>query len=310
MTRVCVVGAGAIGGLLASALRRSGAEVALLARGATLVAIRRHGLVVDGTAHRLRAEADAAALGPQDYLFLALKAPALVHAAPSLLKLLGGATRIVSAMNGVPWWFFPGGRVEAVDPGGAVSAALPPEKAIGCVVHLSAASPAPGVVRRGKGNRLIVGTPAGAPDEATRTVTALLRDGGFEVELSEKIRQDVWAKLWGNMNINPIAALTLAAADRIHDSPETLDLVRAMMHEHEAIGGRLGLAMGMTIEERIAVTRQLGAFKPSTLQDLEAGKPLETEALLGAVVEIGRNVGVQTPFSSAVLGLLRLRERS
>ena len=306
--KVCVVGAGAVGGLVAAALDRAGAEVSVLARGATLEAIRRDGLRVDADVIRPRIASDAEALGTQDFVIITLKAPALIEAARGLAPLVGPATRIVAAMNGVPWWFFADGpRVEAVDPGGVVSAVLPTHQALGCVVHLSSSSPAPAVIRRGRGNRLIVGHPAGAADAPTRQIATVLREGGFDVELSADIRRDVWEKLWGNMSVNPVSALTLADAARIHADAGTLRLLRAMMEEHEAVGLRLGLRMSMSIDERIAVTRQLGPFKTSTLQDLEAGKPLETEALLGAVVEIGHRVGVAMPFSIAVLGLLRVR---
>ncbi|MGZ2745168.1 2-dehydropantoate 2-reductase [Burkholderia stagnalis] len=317
--RAAIVGAGAIGGLLAAALARAGMQVSAYARGATRDALNAHGMrVLDETGAptsvALDASDDAAALGVQDYVVIALKAQALPGLAARLAPLVGPRTVIVAAMNGLPWWFthgfagpLDGVPLEAVDPGGAVSAALPPAQAIGCVVHLSASTDAPGVVRRGRGNRLIVGAPAPSLEGAASRLAAALAAGGFDVEVTPAIRTEIWAKLWGNMNMNPLSALTGSTADRLLDDPFTHALALRMMEEAAAIGVQLGLSTGMSAPERIAVTRKLGAFRTSMLQDFDAGRPLEVGPILGVFPELGRKLGVPTPYCDAVLGLLRQR---
>lgn len=323
MTRIAVVGAGAIGGLLAARLARAGAEVSLFARGATLETLRRDGLRLierDGTvgeALRLAASDDAAALGVQDYVVLALKAQALPALAPRLAALIGPASWIVSATNGLPWWFLQGlssaianQRLDAVDPQGGVSATLPPARAIGCVVHLGASTDSPGVVRHRAGNRLILGAPGG-PDTpaqgAAWALRGLLAKGGFDAEHSLRIQHEIWLKLWGNMNMNPISALTGSTMDVLLDDPLMQGLIRRMMEEAAAVGERLGLPVDMSIDARMRVTRELGAFKTSMLQDAEAGRELEIDPILGVFPELGRRLGVPVPFCEAVLGLLRQR---
>lgn len=316
--RTTVVGAGAIGGLLAAALARAGHHVSVLARGKTLAAIRANGIrIVDGdneTSVAVNASDDAATLGVQDCVVIALKAQALPDIAASLNPLVGPDTTIVAAMNGLPWWFLDGvdgplsgQTIDAVDPNGVVSMVLPGAQSIGCVVHLSSSSDAPGVIRRGRGNRLIVGASRESLAKRTRELTSALAAGGFDAVQSDDIRTEIWAKLWGNMNMNPLSALTGSTADRLLDDPLTHALVLRMMEEAEAIGARLGLSTGMTPPERVAVTRKLGAFKTSMLQDMEAGRPLEIEPILGVFPELGRKLGVPTPYCDAVLGLLRQR---
>ncbi|MET1536798.1 2-dehydropantoate 2-reductase [Burkholderia sola] len=317
--RTAVVGVGAIGGLLAAALSRAGMTVSAYARGATLDALSTHGVRVIDEAGAIssvpvRASDDAAALGVQDYVVIALKAQALPALAARIAPLVGPDTVIVAAMNGLPWWFtyglegaIDGVPLDAVDPAGAVSAALPPAQAIGCVVHLSSSTDAPGVVRRGRGNRLIVGTPDPRLDMPTARFADALSAGGFDVESTRAIRTEIWTKLWGNMNMNPLSALTGSTAEQLLDDPFTQDLALRMMEEAAAIGARLGLSTGMSGPERIAVTRKLGAFKTSMLQDFEAGRSLEIGPILGVFPELGRKLGVPTPYCDAVLGLLRQR---
>ncbi|QTD91128.1 2-dehydropantoate 2-reductase [Burkholderia anthina] len=317
--RAAVVGVGAIGGLLAAALSRAGMTVSAYARGATLDALNAHGVrVIDETGAMssipVRASDDAAALGVQDYVVIALKAQALPALAARIAPLVGPHTVIVAAMNGLPWWFthglagaIDGVPLDAVDPGGAVSAALPPAQAIGCVVHLSSSTDGPGVVRRGRGNRLIVGSPDPRLDAPTARLAAALAAGGFDVEPTPAIRAEIWTKLWGNMNMNPLSALTGSTAEQLLDDPYTEHLALRMMEEAAAIGAKLGLHTGMSGPERIAVTRKLGAFKTSMLQDFEAGRPLEIGPILGVFPELGRKLDVPTPYCDAVLGLLRQR---
>jgi 2-dehydropantoate 2-reductase len=316
--RTTVMGAGAIGGLLAAALVRAGHYVSVLARGKTLAAIRSNGIrIVDGERSMsvaVHASDDAAALGVQDYVVIALKAQVLPEVAARLRPLVGASTAIVSAMNGLPWWFLDGMEgplrgqsIEAVDPNGAVSAALPCAQSIGCVVHLSSSLEAPGVIRRARGNTLIVGASRNSLAARAQALSSALTSGGFDVVASGDIRAEIWAKLWGNMNMNPLSALTGSTADRLLDDPLTHALVLRMMEEADAIGTRIGMSTGMTAPERVAVTRQLGAFKTSMLQDWEAGRPLEIDPILGVFPELGRKLDVPTPYCDAVLGLLRQR---
>ena len=323
--KICIYGLGAIGGLIAARLAARGAEVCAVARGATLEAVRRDGLTlresVDGLeATRclpLRVSDRPSDLGAQDLVIVAVKATALGAVARGIAPLLGPSCTVLSAMNGVPWWFAhglrgaPAGlRLASVDPGGAVSAAIAPERVLGCVVHLSAATPAPGVVQPVAGRRLIVGEPTGGADTPrARSAIGTLRDAGFEVEAAASIQHDIWFKLWGNMTVNPISALTGASSDRILDDELVRGFMSRCMLEAAAIGARIGLPIAAEPESRHAVTRKLGAFRTSMLQDVEAGKPIELDALVGAVSELAQQVGVPTPNIDALFGLARLFAR-
>jgi 2-dehydropantoate 2-reductase len=322
--KICIVGLGAIGGQLAAWLhaRLPGDRVQLsaLARGATLQSVRTQGLIAesaDGAEGEyrvpLRVAANAAELGPQDLVILAVKGPALAAVAPAVAELIGGDGHVLTAMNGVPWWFFDGlggpcegWTVHSVDPGGAVRALLPASRVIGGVVHLSSSTPAPGRVRHVSGSGLIVGRPAGPRDAVLDTAAALLADAGLAVTVSERIQRDVWFKLWGNMTINPVSALTGATADRILDDALVRGFCSAVMREAQAIGAAFGIAIDQQPEQRHAVTRKLGAFRSSMLQDLEAGRAMEVDALVGAVREIGQRLSIATPHIDALLGLVRL----
>ena len=314
--RIGVAGAGAVGGLIAARLAAAGESVSVLARGAHLRAIRDEGLLLEEGEARMVAKIvssdDPGALDRQDVLFVAFKAHSLRDAAASLAPLVGPDTLIVPAMNGVPWWFFhgyggklEGTRLDAVDPKGGIARALPPEQVLGAVVHLSSTMPVPGVIRRGKGNLLLIGEPSGAESARLARVIELLRKAGFDARATPEIQREVWLKLWGNMNMNPISALTGSTADAILDDPLTVALVREMMNEAAAVGAALGIDMGMSADQRIAVTRELGAFKTSMLQDFEAGRAPEIDAILAAPCEIGDRLGIPMPWSKTVLGLIR-----
>lgn len=316
--RICVAGAGAIGGLIAARLAAAGETVSVLARGAHLQAIRAEGLLLEEgdarTVAKIAASDDAASLGEHDVLVVALKAHSLRESAAALAPLVGPDTLIVPAMNGVPWWFFhefggklAGTRLDAVDPQGDIARALPPEQVLGAVVHLSSTMPAPGVIRRGKGNLLLVGDLSGEESPRLQKVLALLKKSGIDARATREIQREVWLKLWGNMNMNPISALTGSTADVMLDDPLTLALVREMMDEAATVGAALGIDMSMSADARIAVTRELGAFKTSMLQDFEAGRTPEIDAILAAPCEIGHRLGIPMPWSSTVLGLVRQR---
>jgi 2-dehydropantoate 2-reductase len=326
--KVCIVGLGAIGGLVAARLARHappGLSLSALARGATLAAVRAEGLVLEdaeGT-HRLPLEVhdDPAALGEQDLVVVAVKAPALAAVAPAVAQLAGARGSVLSAMNGVPWWFFDGLPPDApaalrgttlasVDPEGRLRSLLPPARTVGAVVHLAASSPAPGRVRHAQGQRWVLGAATGGIDERTAAAAALLGGAGFEVETSACVQRALWFKLWGNMTMNPVSALTGATVDRILDDELVRGFVSGVMTEAQALGAALGLPIAQSPEERHAVTRKLGAIRTSMLQDLDAGRPLEIDALLAAVRDIGQRLAQPTPQLDALLGLTRLMARS
>jgi len=314
---VGVVGAGAIGIFIGTHLARSGCRVSALARGATAAALRAHGFRFRRGDELLTAPAqvaeDPAALGPQDLVVLAVKGPALGNVAPKVAPLLGPETMVLTAMNGVPWWFFQrlggaheGAPVRAVDPDGRVAALIPPRHVVGCVVHATCSVLEPGLVRHGFGRELIIGEPSGEISRRVQDLAKRLIGAGFETTVSKRIQADVWYKLWGNMTMNPMSALTGATSDRLLDDPLLDRFTLAIMAEAAAIGERIGCPIRQSGEERNAVTRKLGAFKTSMLQDVEAGKPLEIDGLLTAVSEIGARVGVATPSTDALLGLTRV----
>jgi len=322
--RICVYGLGAIGGLFAARIARTGRTVSAVARGATLETARREGLALierEGERERrsvVRVEASdrPGDLGPQDLVILTVKTTGLVEVAREIAPLLGPETVVLSAMNGLQWWFFHGMdaslgalRLETVDPGGLLTAAIDPKRVVGCVTHLSSSSPAPAVIRHGTGERLIVGEPGGGAAPRTREIVELLRAAGFEVEPSDRIQRDIWIKLWGNMTMNPVSAITGATADRILDDDLVRGYLSRCMVEAARIGERIGLPIAMSPDERHAITRKLGAFRTSMLQDAEAGRALELDALVAVVVEIGRRVGVDTPAIESLLGLSRLYAR-
>jgi len=318
--RICVVGAGSIGGVIAAGLAGSGVDTSVLARGATLAAIRSRGLRVESadgvTTAKVTAADDGAGLGVQDVVIVAVKAQSLPAAVAGVGPLLGPDTAVLSTLNGVPWWFFDGfggpvaGRhLDSVDPGGRIAAVLPVSRLIGGTVHLSASSPEPGVVRLHSGNGIIVGEPSGASSARVAALAAALRGAGLDVTVSPRIREDIWYKLWGNLTMNPVAALTGATMGPVLADDLVVAFCSAAMLEAREIGARIGCPIGQTPDDRHAITRKLGDFRPSMLQDADAGRPLELDALTGAVREIGALVGVPTPYTDALHGLTRLAAR-
>ena len=325
--RICVVGAGAIGGVIAARLATAegtakDTEVSVLARGATLSAIRDRGLRVsapspDSTGAtvtaRVAASDDAAELGTQDFVVIAVKAQSMTGVAEVVDGLLGPSTAVLSTLNGVPWWFLDGfggpaagHHLDSVDPGGKIASVLPASRVIGGTVHLSASSPAPGEVSWRSGNGLIIGELDGASSPRLEALAGVLRAGGFDVTVSPQIREDVWYKLWGNLTLNPICALTNASTGPTLDDDLVREFISRAMLEARAIGERIGCPIAQSPQDRHAVTRRLGDFVPSMLQDARAGRPLELDALTGAVRELGALVGVPTPYVDAIHGLTRL----
>jgi 2-dehydropantoate 2-reductase len=315
--KVCIYGAGAIGGWLGVKLGQAGCDLSAVARGDALPALRTHGLRLrehgETVSTAVRASADPAELGVQDLVVVAIKAPAMAQVAQAIAPLLGPQTVVLTAMNGVPWWFFEGfgggyagTRLKAVDPDGGIARAVPARDIIGCVVHASCSLEAPGVARHHFGNKLIIGEPSGEQTQRVRELAALLERAGFETVLSGQIQKDIWYKLWGNMTVNPISAITGATTDLIMNDDLVRGFISSVMLEAREIGARIGIPIAQRPEDRHQVTRKLGAFKTSMLQDVEAGRAVELDALVTVVKELGELTGVATPFTDALLGLARL----
>lgn len=318
--KVCVVGAGAIGGLLGARLADAGHEVSLVARGAHLAAIRAGGLAIkDDTGVRSRAlpaSDEPADFGPQDVVVVALKAYSIGPMLPRIARLLTPDTAVVTAINGIPWWYFcraggkfDGAPVECLDPGGAMVRALDPKHLVGCVVHGSAEVVAPGVVHHTSGGAFILGEIDGRVTSRVQALAAAIEATGLKAPVTARIRDDVWTKLIGNTSYNPVAALTGALMNDINANPALIELIRRMMLEGIAVAEAHGCRMTVTLDERFALARKLGAVKVSMLQDLERGRPLEIDAIVTAVIELGRKVGVPTPAIDGVEALVRERAR-
>jgi 2-dehydropantoate 2-reductase len=321
--KICIVGAGAIGGLLGGKLALAGEEVTLIARGAHLEAIQRNGLkliMADGTeevATNARATSDFREAGPQDAVILALKAHSVPAIAPSLHYLYGPETMVVTAQNGVPWWFFrkQGGtyenyRIEAVDPGGVVEENIGVERVIGCVVYPAAELDGPGTVRQIEGDRFSLGELDGSKTERIQKLAQAINKSGLKAPIRPRLRNEIWVKLWGNLAFNPISALTRATLVDICQYPLTRELARNMMLEAQAIAEKLGVEFGVTLEQRIAGVEKVGAHKTSMLQDIEAGRPTEIEAIVGSVAELGRLTGIATPHIDSVYSNVKLLEKT
>ena len=318
--KVGIFGAGAIGGLLGAKLALAGADVTFVARGPHLAAMQAHGVRLHSGGEtmtaRPRCVADAAEAGVQDVVVVTLKAHALPGAAPAIASMIGPDSALVTAVNGVPYWYFYGldhplrGRtVASVDPGGTLWATLPPAHAIGCVVYPAAEVVEPGVIDHSYGDRFTLGEPDGSRSERVAALSALLQSAGFKAPVRPRIRDEIWVKLWGNMAFNPLSALTGATLDRLAGQPDLRAAARAMMVEGQAVAEALGVRFALSVDKRIDGALEVGAHKTSMLQDLERGRPMEIDALLGAVVELGALVAVATPACETVLALVRERAR-
>jgi 2-dehydropantoate 2-reductase len=320
--RICIFGAGAIGGLLAARLAQTGeAEVTVVARGPHLAAMQAHGLRLrsggEEIVARPRAVGSAAEAGPQDYVVITLKAHSLPGVAEAMQPLLGPGTAIVSAVNGIPWWYFhrhggpfEGRAVESVDPGGKLLRALPPERAIGCIVYPAAEVVEPGVIVHTYGDRFSLGEPDGSRSDRANRLSQALIAAGFKAPVRPRIRDEMWVKLWGNLAFNPVSALTMQTLDVLTGEPGLRTVCRQMMVEAQAIGEALGIRFGIDVDRRIAGAAEVGAHRTSMLQDLERGRPMEIDALLGVVVEFAELLDLPAPTCRTVLALVRARARA
>ena len=318
--KICVVGAGAMGGSLAALLARAGEEVTVLARGATLAAIRANGLTLTFKGETLTTHpactGDTAAIGPQDYVIVALKAPAAPGMVPALQPLLGPQTAVVTAMNGLPWWYFhklagpfENRIVESVDPGGVQWLGLGPARAIGCVMWGGASVASPGVIHYSGRDLTPLGETDGTVTSRVEALAASFARAGLAAPVLPNIRDEIWMKLWGNLSFNPVSALTGATLGGIHADADQVMVVRRMMTEAQTIAEQLGVTFSMTLQDRVDAVKPLTGHKTSMLQDFESGRVPEIDALVAVVAELGRMVGVATPTIDVVLGLLRGRAR-
>jgi 2-dehydropantoate 2-reductase len=316
--KICIIGAGAIGGLLGARLAGAGHELSLVARGAHLAAMQAQGLTLRSKGETLNLRVNAsdgvAGFGPQDAVFIALKAYGIAAMLPQLAPLLGPQTVVIPAINGIPWWYFykEGGRfdgepVGCIDPGGAMLRSFDCSRILGCVVQVSAEVVEPGVIEHTAGRRLILGEPDGGLSERAQRAAAALEQAGIEAPVSRRIRDEVWTKLIGNLAFNPVSALTGARMNHTLSDPATLALIRAILVEGMRVGEAYGARFSMSIEQRMDMAKRLGSGKVSMLQDLERGRPIESEAIVGAVCEFGRRAGVPTPTTDIIYALIRQR---
>jgi len=319
--RICIVGAGAIGGFLGARLALTGHDLTLVARGAHLAAIREHGLKLielDGrvaVAKPVLATSEIREAGPQDVVIVALKAHSLPPIAPELRALYHADTMVITAQNGFPWWYFhklegpwENHRIEMVDPGGVIAANIEAERVIGCIVYPAADIEAPGVIRHDEGDRFSLGELDGQKTDRIRVLREALDQAGFKAKVTPRIRWETWVKLWGNVAFNPISALTRSTLEEICRYPLTRQLSRTIMEEAQRVAERLGIDFGIKLEQRIDGAEKVGAHKTSMLQDIERGRPTELDAMVGAVAELGRMLEIPTPSIDAVYAATKLLE--
>src|SRR6266702_323028 len=318
--KIAIFGAGAIGGYLAVKLHQAGADVSVVARGPHLAAIRKRGLTLKSEGltlnARLPATDQAEELGVQDYVFVTLKANALPGAASEIAKLMGSQTVLVTGSNGIPYWYFYGldspwrdHVVESVDPGGRLWHLLPPRQVVGCIVFHAAEVKEPGVIQHSYGNRFSLGEPDGSNCARAEALSKILSNAGLNAPVHTNIRDEIWVKLWGNLAFNPMSALTGLTVDRLAFQPDLRAAARTLMIEAATVAEALGARFAMSVDKRIDFTGSVGAHKTSMLQDFERGRPIEIDALLGAVVELGGLTGKPIPLCEAVLALVRGRAR-
>ena len=319
--KVCIFGAGAIGGYMGVKLAKAGADVSLVARGPHLAAMQEKGLTLieegETTTVPVTASDDPAALGVQDYVIVTLKAHSVPPVVSKMVPLIGPYTTIVSGVNGVPWWYFhklegahEGTRLDSVDPGNVQWDGFGPNRVLGCVVYPAAEVIEPGVIKHIEGNRFSLGEPDGSKSDRAQALSKILANAGLKAPVRPKLRDEIWVKLWGNLSFNPISALTHATLDVLCTDEGTRAVARNMMVEAQEIAERLGVKFPIDVDRRIAGGAAVGAHRTSMLQDLDQGRPMEIDALVASVQELGRVTGVPTPTIDTVLGLIRLRART
>ena len=319
--KVCIFGAGAIGGYMGVKLAKAGADVSLVARGPHLAAMQEKGLTLieegESTTVPVTASDDHAALGVQDYVIVTLKAHSVPPVVSKMAPLIGPNTTIVSGVNGVPWWYFhklegehEGTRLDSVDPGNVQWDGFGPDRVLGCVVYPAAEVIEPGVIKHIEGNRFSLGEPDGSKSDRAQALSKILANAGLKAPVRPKLRDEIWVKLWGNLSFNPISALTHATLDVLCTDEGTRAVARNMMVEAQDIAERLGVKFPIDVDRRIAGGAAVGAHRTSMLQDLDQGRPMEIDALVASVQELGRVAGVPTPTIDTVLGLIRLRART
>lgn len=318
--KICIFGAGAIGGYLGAKLARAGEDVSLIARGPHLAAMRGEGLTLIENGERssvpVRASDDPGELEPQDYVFVTLKAHSVPPVVGEIAPLIGPSTTVVSGVNGVPWWYFhnfggplEGTRLESVDPGNAQWSGFGPDRVLGCVVYPAAEVTEPGVVRHIEGNRFSLGEPSGEKSTRAIRLSEALTSAGLKAPVRPRLRDEIWVKLWGNLSFNPISALTHATLDVLCTDPGTRDVARRMMLEGQEIAEKLGVKFPIDVERRIDGGAAVGAHRTSMLQDLDAGRPMEIDALVRSVQELGRITETPTPAIDMILALVSLRAK-
>ena len=311
--RFAIVGAGATGGFLGAHLARAGAEVILIARGSHLAAMRERGVTVRSGGEEFTAHPDCtddlSSIGRAEVVILTLKAHSIPGLAPAIGAALAPGASVVSAQNGIPWWYFPDRHLETVDPGGVIASNIPYDSVVGCIVYPATRIIEPGLVEHVEGNRFTLGEPDGSRSERVQAIAAALVGAGLKAPIQTRIRNEIWLKLLGNATLNPISALTRATLQQIVTSAATHDLVRTLMEEVDAVARALDVEVPLTIEKRMEGAAASGGHRTSMLQDLEAGRPLEVEALIGAVVELADGAGVAVPSLRTVYGLTKLLDQ-
>ena len=312
-----IAGAGAIGAYMGACMARAGLDVTLFARGPHLKAMQQHGVRVRGVESEFQARPRVAAslqeVGPADVVFLAVKAHSLTQLVPQLTPVIGPDTTVVSTQNGIPWWFFQGWggefeglRLERVDPGGVIASSIDAERVLGAIVYFSTEIVEPGIVLHNEGNRISLGEPDGSRSDRIRRIAEALIASGLRAPITTRIRQEIWVKVLGNVAFNPVSALTRATLVQMARHPEVSQIIRNIMLETEAVGRKLGLELPVTIDQRIEGAAKVGEHKTSMLQDLEAGRPLELAAIVGAIVELGERLNVPMPHTRTVYACAKL----
>ena len=315
--KIAIVGAGAIGAFLGAKLALSGEDVYLIARGAHLQAMQTHGVQVKSTEGDFEAHPNATddyeSVGPVDFVFLTVKAHSLTEIAPQIAPLLGPETAVVSAQNGIPWWYFhshggpfDGTAIESVDPGGVVAQAIDPSRIIGCIIYPSTVIVQPGVIEHIEGNRFSIGELDGTSSDRCKTLAAALIGAGLKAPIRSRIRHDLWVKLLGNVVFNPMSALTGATLEEMATHPESSAIARAVMAEADEVAVALGIRLPLTIDQRMDGARKVGFHKTSMLQDLESGRPMELESVVGVVIELGEKLGLPMPHTRTLYSCTRL----